>query len=133
MWYCNEDGQKAATMAQDRLNVIRDEESEISGVKTTVIDVPATENEIQKEISEAVQGKDESIHDFICRTCVWCARRRLIGGEDRTILEFIIRSPGIWLHALQYSIPFSTDSEEATKDVNAYNTFRAPLPTWHEV
>ena len=65
--------------------------------KTSAIDVPATENEIQKGICTAVRDSEESIHAFIERTCVWCARCRSVPTADRAILEFLIRSPGIWL------------------------------------
>merc|ERR1712238_200556 len=47
--------------------------------KTTAIDVPATEMEVQEGVSTSVQEKEESIHEFIARTCVWCARSRALG------------------------------------------------------
>ena len=121
-------------MAQERLDAInsanKDEidcltQGENKGAATASatarIDVPATEEEIQKEVSTAVQGETETIHDFIKRTCVWCARCGK-GGWDRTALEFLIRSPGIWLHALQYSF-IGLDGSSSS--------YKAPLPSWH--
>jgi hypothetical protein len=152
MWYGNPEGREACKIAQARLDVINDvQENNIvndtdtpktSSMTTTATDVPATEEEVQKGISSAVQAKDESIHDFIRRTCVWCARCRAVGGEDRAVLEFLIRSPGIWLHALQYSFATTLsggsvspsngkDSGETNKEI--VQTFRAPLPSWHDL
>jgi hypothetical protein len=115
---------------------------------TTAIDVPATEQEILDGICTMVQGQEESMHDFVKRTCVWCARSNRVGGTDRAVLEFLIRSPGIWLHALQYSFKVVADHQDTIKegeDVAAKSeiesvvddkrskivTYRAPLPPWH--
>ena len=99
------------------------------------IDVPATESEVREGISTAIQGKEESIHAFIERTCVWCARCRSMPSTDRDILEFIIRSPGIWLHALQYSFPFRSTSDDGDMHdgKKLFKSFRTSLPEWHDM
>jgi 23S rRNA-/tRNA-specific pseudouridylate synthase len=141
IWYGNPDGQKASKMAQERLDAINTANQSdmdltsqgkdappssspavVASTSTVRIDLPATEEEIQKDVSAAVREKAESIHEFIQRTCVWCARCR-IGGTDRTALEFLIRSPGIWLHALLYSF-IGLDGRRMS--------YRAPLPKWHK-
>ena len=89
---------------------------ELSSLPPPVMtDVPATEMEITDGISSSCQGTDESIHDFIKRTCVWCARSRRHENNDhdhsildRSVLEFVVRSSGIWLHALQYTFETTT-------------------------
>jgi len=136
MWYANQGGKEACQEAQARLDAIQQQqqqqqqqaqtfdhpaEAEIARAQQT-IDVPATEEEIQKGICQAVQTENESIHDFIKRTCVWCARSGS-GGMDRATLEFLIRSSGIWLHAFQYTFFGGEDDEEK-------RSFTAPLPSW---
>lgn len=160
MWYGNPDGRRACKVAQDRLNVVNNDGELVSNSTevdkvlnennnkklkidsekvecktiTSAIDVPATEAEIEKRISTAVQAEEEPIHAFIERTCVWCARQRSVPGADRAMLEFAIRSPGIWLHALQYSFPLndaSKDGETCCGD-DIIKSFRADLPEWHD-
>ena len=71
-------------------------------VDITTTDTPASEKEIIKVgVGVHKQKENESLLQFITRTCVWCNRNK---GEDRTVLEFLIRSQGIWLHALQYQM-----------------------------
>jgi len=158
IWYCNPDGKRACKIAQDRLSVINnggdlssntevdnslgenkiklriDAENTERETKSSAIDVPATEIEIQNGISTAVQEKEESIHTFIERTCVWCARCRSVPSTDRAILEFIIRSQGIWLHALQYSFSINAalDDGEKCDGEEFVKSFRANLPEWHD-
>ena len=70
---------------------------------SSTADTPATEEEIVQHVSNQRRETNESLFDYIRRTCVWCAR----GGGDtseRTVLEFLVRSQGIWLHALQYTM-----------------------------
>lgn len=155
IWHGNPDGKQSCKIAQARLNIInsdgylssnRDIDDAISQNKnhstintettkfttrTSAIDVPATESEVQNGVSTAVQENAESIHDFIERTCVWCARCRSVPSEDRAVLEFVIRSPGIWLHALQYSFPTTTTLNEADEKKNG-KSFRTNLPQWHD-
>lgn len=155
IWYKNLTGQECCNIAQTRLSVLssNDEVCVIvtgqkssnvdetcsknraaittkSTTKTTAIDVPATEMEVQEGVTTSVQEKEESIHEFIARTCVWCARSRAVRSEDRAVLEFVIRSPGIWLHALQYSFELTDPSNDGDEIVNS--CFRTNLPAWHE-
>jgi hypothetical protein len=145
MWYGNPEGEEACKVAQSRLDVINEvrntneagDTTKTITTASTATDIPATEEEIESGVSSAVQRDDESIHDFIKRTCVWCARCDAAGGDDRAVLEFLIRSSGIWLHALQYSfsttVSGNTDNEgNHGKDTNdkKEQTFRAPLPPW---
>mmetsp|Transcript_22768 Transcript_22768/g.53962 ORF Transcript_22768/g.53962 Transcript_22768/m.53962 type:complete len:345 (+) Transcript_22768:121-1155(+) len=160
IWYGNPDGRRACEIANNRLNainigddvVLETEAEDIlsgkGGKKSKIdaehiqckkviatIDVPATESEIQKGVSTAVRGQEESIHAFIERTCVWCARCRSVPSTDRDILEFIIRSPGIWLHALQYSfhLNFTSNDENMHGGKALVKSFRTKLPEWHDL
>ena len=76
-------------------------------------DEPATLKEIES-LSEATRGQDEDLKDFILRTCVWCKR------ENDPTLEFLVRSPGVFLHALQYTVRLNDE----------VHSFRTALPTW---
>lgn len=76
-------------------------------------DEPASLEEVES-LSQARKGADEELKDFILRTCVWCKRQ-----NDPT-LEFLVRSPGVWLHALQYTVRLNHD----------VHSFRTTLPTW---
>jgi hypothetical protein len=118
----------------DKKKIKIDNEKTDSEAKTSAIDVPATEIEVQNGICTTAQEEEESIHAFIERTCVWCARCRSVPNTDRAILEFVIRSQGIWLHALQYSF---TVNSELNDDKNCgaqdvLKSFRANLPEWHD-
>jgi hypothetical protein len=152
MWYGNSNGYEACRIAEERLNVINISEemsvkdptkpsysgSSTTTTMTTAIDVPATEKEILNGICSMVQEEGESIHDFVKRTCVWCERSNMVGGADRAVLEFLIRSPGIWLHALQYSFEVAEKDADDTvgtknnnEDSRSKMTYRAPLPPWY--
>eukprot|EP00532_Pseudo-nitzschia_australis_P001684 CAMPEP_0168179918 /NCGR_PEP_ID=MMETSP0139_2-20121125/10163_1 /TAXON_ID=44445 /ORGANISM="Pseudo-nitzschia australis, Strain 10249 10 AB" /LENGTH=622 /DNA_ID=CAMNT_0008099907 /DNA_START=21 /DNA_END=1889 /DNA_ORIENTATION=- len=159
IWYGNPDGKEACKIAQDRLNIINsdgdvsspietensinqkikgltiDNETSEPTAGTSAIDGPATESEVQDRIATAVRHNEESIHSFIERTCVWCARSRSKPSEDRAVLEFVIRSSGIWLHALQYSFTTNTasndDNEGGGREVA--ESFRTELPDWHDM
>lgn len=163
IWYKNSNGQECCDIAQNRLNIINsntvlDSNEEVceivtdtpsivdepiskkiatittkSTTQTSAIDVPATEIEVNESVHTSKQEKEESIHEFIERTCVWCARTRAARSEDRAVLEFVIRSPGIWLHALQYSFPANgLSSNDDSKDENKIVNFRTKLPSWHD-
>jgi hypothetical protein len=85
----------------------------------TSTDIPATDAEIKNAgIGTNSMQKGESLLDFIKRTCVWCKRSK--GFEDRTIFEFLSRSEGIWLHALQYRMLGSSG--------NIF--FKTEIPEW---
>lgn len=122
IWYGNNEGQEASRVAQTRLNSIAEtNQGDIQA--TTTIDVPATEKEIQQGVVGTKRQDEETIHEYIKRTCVWCSRsRNTTGNTPRDVLEFLVRSPGIWLHAFQYTF----------KDDQGLHTFRCPPPTWAE-
>ncbi len=133
IWYGNPDGQQACLLAQARLDAIASfnqsnkEGKVVAGTteasSTSTIDVPATENEIIHGVSDVMRDEKEDIHDFIQRTCVWCARsRNTTGATPRDVLEYLVRSPGIWLHAFQYSFHDSQGGQ--------LHCFRCPPPTW---
>jgi len=79
-------------------------------------DKPASVAEV-KIISDKERCEGESLLNFIKRSCVWCERSK---GEDRNVLEFLVRSPGIWLHALQYSL----------MGTNGQLTYKTDIPAW---
>lgn len=130
LWFGNPDGEKACIEAQKILGISNNidntkQNDDIDGSARMIMDEPATENEIQRMImsesqimtNEIQNDNDESLNDFIRRTCVWCARMKGKQTEiERAQLEFLVRSPGLWLHALQYT-------------VNRI-TFRTELPKW---
>lgn len=84
----------------------------------TSTSVPATEAEVSSASLRHRRQEGESMEDFVKKTCVWCARSR---GGDREVLEFLVRSRGIWLHALQYS--FAVPGGERL-------CYRTELPEW---
>jgi 23S rRNA-/tRNA-specific pseudouridylate synthase len=83
----------------------------------TISDTPATEEEIAS-LAELKREEHESLEDFYKKTCVWCARN---GGTDRSMLELLVRSRGIWLHALKYLM---VDSSGNVLD------YRTDEPSW---
>jgi len=133
IWYGNRAGQEACRIAQTRLDEIAitnqqttTATAETNGVvnaqEVSTTDVPATECEIQLGVSSAIRKENETIHEFIQRTCVWCARsQNTTGTTPRDILEFLVRSPGIWLHAFQYTFQDAGEGQ---------HSFRCPAPTW---
>mmetsp|Transcript_8573 Transcript_8573/g.17443 ORF Transcript_8573/g.17443 Transcript_8573/m.17443 type:complete len:578 (-) Transcript_8573:57-1790(-) len=134
LWYDDPTGERACLEARnqmdemDRKQVIIDTAGNTDSSTScadrpdgaTSTNVPATEAEIVDAASKS-RDKGESLLDFIKKTCVWCARSR---GGDRTTLEFLVRSRGIWLHALQYSFAIA---DGADKKVLRYKT---DCPSW---
>eukprot|EP00804_Cyclotella_cryptica_P028708 CCRYP_008221-RA/>CCRYP_008221-RA protein AED:0.02 eAED:0.02 QI:884/1/1/1/1/1/2/198/680 len=113
----------------------------VSPAHLTLSDVPATDAEICHIVANRPRGDGESIIKYIEKTCVWCARSKGINELDskleekgtqtenavfrRTLMEYFVRSQGIWLHALQYSLK--------KKDSNGKDemlTFQSNLPSW---
>ena len=102
-----------------------------------ITDVPATDEEIQNTVqsTSSIRNDSESITDWIQRTCVWCNRLYDTSDmskvrnssntefnnvvEQRAKLEFLVRSPGLWLHAFQYKFDDKT--------------FRTEIPDWCQV
>eukprot|EP00977_Amphora_coffeiformis_P007111 scaffold1552_cov175-Amphora_coffeaeformis.AAC.2 len=124
IFFGNPEGEKICKEAQVALDEATKERntnggdstkpSETSKAQTRVTsDEPATQKEID-DLSRAKKGKDEALNDFILRTCVWCKR------ENDPTMEFLVRSPGVWLHALQYSVRIG----------DTVSSFRTPVPKW---
>jgi len=143
LWFGNPEGQRACEEAQRILNTSADtteedstrtdggagedkqlqQQPEPASHSLVTTDTAATEGEVQSLVSgsNGTRGTEESLEDFIRRTCVWCARNRGGGGrtvQERSALEFLVRSPGLWLHAFQYTF-------EST-------SFRTQLPDWSQ-
>jgi 23S rRNA-/tRNA-specific pseudouridylate synthase len=114
MWYGNKEGEATCVQAQNLL----DELNAGTTPETSTLDTPATQEEIET-LGKVQQGEGQSFSDFIQNTCVWCARSRG-GGVNRTMLELLVRSPGIWLHAIQYTLG------EGKRKVS----YRTKLPKW---
>ena len=114
LWYGNAEGRDTATEVQKKLTEMN-EHGNSNALVTT--DVPATEAEVAK-ISESSRRENESMDEFIRRTCVWCSRGH--GCEDRGLWEFLTRSAGIWLHAWMYRVTLG-DKEYS---------YKTTLPSW---
>ena len=112
MWYGDLQGKEAFRRAKTQLSVLNNANTELVGktigttngdeLPATSSDTPATQAELIA-LAHVTRSDDEPLHDFIQRSCVWCARSR--GERDgslRTTLEFLCRSRGIFLHALAY-------------------------------
>jgi RNA pseudouridylate synthase len=84
-------------------------------------DQPATEQEVEVCVAQPARAPDETLESFVQRTCVWCARNPS-GRDDRPLLELMVRSSGIWLHALQYSVLLNGSHDPTV--------FQTPLPEW---
>jgi 23S rRNA-/tRNA-specific pseudouridylate synthase len=116
LWFGNPEGASACEKSQAILDT-NNKGLEVASQSLVTGDVPATESEVQRMVADNnTRGEEEPLQDFIQRTCVWCARNRGTSIEERASLEFLVRSPGLWLHALQYK-------------VNS-QSFRTELPEW---
>jgi len=125
LWFGNPEGQRACEEAQRILDSEDDidndnpaDDTKAASAKSLVTtDTAATESEVAASIiNNGVRGDEEPLEEFIQRTCVWCARSRGRSVRERAELEFLVRSPGLWLHAFQYTF-------EST-------SFRTELPEW---
>jgi hypothetical protein len=85
-------------------------------------DSPATQDEIDR-LANVAQKEDEPAEEFIKRACVWCARCNGRNMVEHSMLEFLVRSQGIWLHALQYCIGQGGNKGKSCN-------FRTGLPSW---
>lgn len=167
IWYNNPLGREHCMLAQKQLNTFHNA-STISSSSNNVSYNTNTDNhatdttavtdiEVKNGIMSSSQGKDESLDDFIRRTCVRSVQSRSRHRErnsvvsddddnndfdvDRSILELCTQSPGIWLHALQYTFETTNNSTTSsttrisTDNNNDSNTmiktcFRTKLPKW---
>lgn len=91
-WFADKDGEIACQDAKAQLSIWDQD--------TPTLDTQATEIEV-KELVKCQQQVGESTSDFIRLTCFLCSRR---GGAGRSMLEFLVRCRGIWLHAFQYTV-----------------------------
>ncbi len=115
MFFANDRGRKMCQEAHERMKEIDERNNASSNASNgsnknnsstrpynaISTDVPATEEEVKK-VSQHDRNKFNSFLEYLEKSCVWCERSK--GEEDRAVLEFLVRSQGIWLHALQYSL-----------------------------
>lgn len=135
------------TMATGDANGVAADSNSKAGIvpeNSSNADTPASEAEIYHAAANRPREEGESILDFIEKTCVWCARCRGVDDLDvlnssaesklesastlhfrRTLMEYLVRSQGIWLHALQYSM--KTNDENGRDKTLQYRT---NLPSW---
>ena len=124
IFFGNPEGEKVCRRAQQRLDDSSKERSRVVGsgekgseadseVALVTSDEPATSNEV-KTLIRTERGENEELSDFIVRTCVWCKR------QNDPILEYLVRSPGLWLHALRYTVCID----------KVRHSFRTSLPDW---
>jgi 23S rRNA-/tRNA-specific pseudouridylate synthase len=101
LYYGDKNGKIMCEQVLEKMNEL-DEDFDITErpPNATSSDMPATEKEILS-ISTFSKKDNESMEEYIQRCCVWCKRSK---GQDRSILEFLSRCNGIWLHAFQYSL-----------------------------
>lgn len=150
LWFGDEEAQQVCHESREWLNLLDRGNGTISDggdVKVRVApensnnaDTPATDAEIYHAAADRPREDGESILDFIEKTCVWCARCRGVDGcidgsvskpqnesavFRRTLMEYLVRSRGIWLHAFQYSL--KTQDETGR---NKFLQYRTGLPSW---
>jgi 23S rRNA-/tRNA-specific pseudouridylate synthase len=134
-WYYDPRGRAACQRAQGLLDSDNNHSSAGEGAAAmssssssslVTSDQPATEQEMEACAVLPARADGEPLDSFLRRTCVWC-RRNASGREDRSALELMVRSSGIWLHALQYSALLA---QEGSSDSGKIVTYRTPLPGW---
>ena len=149
LWFGDEEGKAACKQARDWLDKL---DKGTGGTGTNVItpqdstnaDTPATEAEIYHAAANRKRKDRESILNYIQKTCVFCARcygldclkssdDTLVASKQkdavlkRTMMEYLVRSQGIWLHALQYSLKTTAEgNEKKSKSIS----YRTDLPSW---
>lgn len=139
LWFGDCEGQQVCRKSREWLNRL---DKGSSDAELTLTNVPATDEEIYQVVADKSREDGESMDDFILKTCVWCARCRganeihsLDGSAEarrnnedavfrRTLMEYLVRSQGIWLHALQYSLHVNDD--KGSRIVK----YRTKLPSW---
>ena len=147
LWFGDEEGKAACKQSRDWLDQLDkgkgDTITYVTPRGSTNADTPATEAEIYHAAANRKREDGESILDYIQKTCVWCARCHgldcLKASDDslvvpkqkdavlkRTMMEFLVRSQGIWLHALQYSLKTIDNGKKEGKSIS----FRTDLPSW---
>ena len=106
-----------------KIDATSSDRSEGEGTPLTDAPRPASETEIANAAQTSTRAEGEALLDFIQKTCVWCARSK---GEDREMLEFLARSRGIFLHALQYSLKVDYEDGNGERTLR----YRTALPDW---
>jgi 23S rRNA-/tRNA-specific pseudouridylate synthase len=126
LWYGDDKGKLACQEAASILEGLNVAAAAVNGTPgatenrsevATISDTPATEAEIE-QLAQVTRGENEPLEEFYQKTCVWCARS---AGTDRTMLELLVRSRGIWLHALKYRMMDSKGTELC---------YRTNVPSW---
>jgi len=148
LWFGDEEGKKVCDESRewlDRLDggsgINRDNNTRLTPDNSTNADTPATDAEIYHAAADRPREDDETFLDFIEKTCVWCERCRPKSDNcidnmrskcqdetavyRRTLMEYLVRSQGIWLHALQYTL--TTQDETGQNKILRYRT---ALPSW---
>lgn len=148
LWFGDEEGKKVCCDSRKWLDLLDrgsgktsdgDDKVRVAPENSTNADTPATEAEIYHAAADRSREDGESILDFIQKTCVWCARCRgadgCIDGLEskqnessvfrRTLMEYLVRSQGIWLHALQYRLK-AQDETGRNKSLQ----YTTGLPPW---
>jgi len=115
----------ASQKAKEKMNKIDNNVNRSEDALSADAPQPASEREVA-DVAETTRTEGETLLDFIQKTCVWCARSK---GEDREILEFLARSRGIYLHALQYSLKIDYDDGKGERNL----CYRTASPNWAEV
>ena len=152
LWFGDEGGKRICSESREWLDLLDrgietasdvDSKVRVAPVNSTNADTPATDAEIYHAAADRPREDGESILDFIEKTCVWCARCRgadgFVDGSSesklknesavfkRTLMEYLVRSQGIWLHALQYSLKTQDETGQ-----NSSHRYRTGLPSWAE-
>ena len=97
-------------------------------------------------ITTPASTRQSILHNQLIKSCVWCSRLHGHNNVDndndkdnihnknsisetrtntmrrRTVLEYLVRSPGIWLHSLEYGMTMSNERKMRFRSVN--------LPRW---
>ena len=140
LWFGDEEGKKVCDESREWLGRLDRGSGILTPDNSTNADTPATDAEIYHAAADRPREDGESILHFIAKSCVWCARCR--GADNdvddsrskcqdelavfrRTLMEYLVRSQGIWLHALQYTL--ITQDETGQNKILRYRT---ALPSW---
>ena len=117
LWWTDLRGENDCRRAKEQLESLSSDAQETPSNAGQL--QPATQQEVHV-LHEQTQNLDEPLEFFIRRTCVWCKRSGAC-TVDRSILEFLSRSPSIFLHAIQYSLRLSAEDSVS---------FSTDLPDW---
>ena len=146
MWFGDDTGKEAYNTSREWLDRLdrgsgTGDARKLAPDNSTNADTPATEAELYHAAANRQRLEGETMFDFIASTCVWCQRCRgvddmnsssVMSKEEndtaifqRTLMEYLVRSQGIFLHALQYNL--KTVKEDEGEETLRYRT---KLPPW---